>query len=271
MFEKDKFGDIVGVTKKGRIIFGIILLVVVCFITFLCSFTTIKSGEVGLRIRFGKIIDSSLEEGINFKIPFVEKIQKVNIKVQKVELDVEASTKDMQLVGTSTAINYKVISKYASELIRNVGKDYEETILTPAIKESLKSAIAKYNAEEITINRSEVSTSCLNAIQEKVEKYGIIIEEFNLTNFNFSAEYTKAIEEKQVTEQQVQTAKQKLEKAKIEAEEKKVIAEGEAEANKVIEKTLTKDILVQQFIEKWNGKLPDTYAGQDVLSIFNLK
>jgi len=258
------------IKKYKKIIIGVIIGILALILLF-SGFKTIKSGEVGLRIRFGKIVDSSLTEGINFKIPFIEKIQKVNIKVQKSELDVESSTKDMQLINTAVAVNYKVTSNKASELYRTVGQDYVETILNPAIKESIKSSIAQYNAEEITVNRAQVSVSCLNAIQDKVSKYGIIIEDFNLTNIEFSAEYTKAIEEKQVAQQQVETAKQKLEKSKIEAEQKKVVAEGEAEANKVLEKTLTKDILTQQFIEKWNGSLPTTYAGDDILGIFNLK
>lgn len=270
MFKKDGYGNIEGVTKKGVLVICLIVVAIFSFIVLISSFKIIKSGEVGLRIRFGKIVDSSLTEGINFKVPFIEKIQKVNIKVQKVELNVEASTKDMQLVNTDVAVNYKVLSNSASELYRNVGKDYEEVILMPAIKESIKTAIAQYNAEEITINRAGVSTNCLNAIQSKVEKYGIVIEEFNLVNFNFSAEYTKAIEEKQVAEQQVETAKQKLAKAKIEAEEKEVVANGEAKANKILETTLTKEILMQQYIEKWDGKLPTTFAGQDIMSIFKV-
>ena len=142
--------------------------------------------------------------------------------------------------------------------------NYETTVLIPAIKESIKSAIAQYNAEEITTKRSEVSKNCLDALQSKVEKYGIIIEDFNLTDFKFSAEYTKAIEEKQVAEQ-------KLEKAKLEAESKIVEAEATKKANDLLKQSLTDELIAKQFIEKWDGKLPTTYAGDDVLGIFNIK
>ena len=101
-------------------------------------------------------------------------------------------------------------------------------------------------------------------MQKLIEKYGVIIEDFNLTDFSFSEEYTKAIEEKQVAEQN-------LEKAKLEAETKITKAKGESDANALLEKTLTKEILTEKFIEKWNGELPDTYAGDDVMGIFNLK
>lgn len=181
---------------KEKLLGTLGVIIILGIIILLFSFKTIKSGEIGLKTRFGKITDTSLKEGINFKIPFIEKITTINIKVQKAEMAVETSTKDMQIVNSSVAVNYRLEIDKAPNLYREVGNAYEDTILIPAIKESFKSAIAQYNAEEITVNRSEVSQSCLKAIQDKVSKYGIIIEDFNLTDFSFSEEYTKSIEEK---------------------------------------------------------------------------
>ena len=249
-------------TKKKIII--CVIVGAFLLITLFSSFQTIASGEVGLKVRFGKIVNTSLSEGLNLKIPYIESIVKVNIKVQKSELSVESSTKDMQVVNTTLAVNYRVDSKKASELYRTVGSSYDETVLQPAIKESIKSAIAQYNAEEITTKRAEVSTNCLKALQEKVEKYGIIVEDFNLTDFSFSEEYTKAVEEKQVAEQN-------LEKAKLEAETKIVEAEATKKANDLLKQSLTNELVAKQFIEKWDGHLPTTYAGDDILGMFNIK
>lgn len=258
----DEHGDLIINKVIKLIIIGIVSLFLI--ITLFCSFTTIKSGEVGLKIRFGKIVDSKLVEGFNFKIPYIERIVKVNIKVQKSELKVESSTKDMQIINTSIAVNYKVDSSKAVNLYKTVGNRYDDVVLQPAIKESIKSAIAKYNAEEITTKRAEVSLDCLNTIQEKVKKYGIIVEDFNLTDFSFSDEYTKAIESKQVAEQN-------YEKAKLEAETKIVQAEATKKANDMLKQSLTDELIAKQFIEKWDGKLPATYAGDDILKMFNLK
>lgn len=243
------------------VVFGVIGLFIL--ITIFSSFTTVKSGEVGLKVRFGRITDSSITEGINFKIPYVDKIAKVNIKVQKAEMAIESSTKDLQIVNTNIAVNYRIDPEKASYLYKTVGNAYEETVLNPAIKESIKTAIAQYTAEEITVNRNEVSESCLKAIQEKVLKYGIVIEDFNLTDFGFSEAYSQAIEEKQVAEQNKQ-------KAELEAQAKIVQAQAEKEANDLLRQTLTEEVLIQQFIEKWNGQLPSTYAGEDILGLFNL-
>lgn len=248
-------------TKK-YVIYGIIALFLV--ITILCSFQTIKSGEVGLKVRFGKIVNTQLNEGFNLKIPYVEQIVKVNIKVQKVELSTESSSKDLQTIETTLAVNYRINSDKATHLYRTVGNNYESTILEPAIKESIKATIAKYTAAEVITERANVSKNCMKDLQSKVEKYGITIDNFNITNLSFSEEYSKAIEDKQVAEQ-------KLEKAKLDAESKIVEAEATKKANDLLKQSLTDNLIAKEFINKWDGKLPSTYAGKDILSIFNLK
>lgn len=233
-------------------------------VTLFCSFQTIKSGEVGLRVRFGKIIDSNLKEGFNFKIPYVEKIVKVNIKVQKAELSTMAASKDLQDIATVIAVNYRVEGDSASSLYRTVGNAYEAVILEPAIQESVKAVISKYTAEEVVTSRTEVSSKSLEELQDKVSKYGIVIDSFNIINLTFSEEYSNAIEEKQVAEQKLATAK-------LEAEAKLVEAEATKKANDLLRQSLTDELIAKQFIEKWDGKLPETYAGENILGLFNLK
>lgn len=251
-----------GKDVRTLVIFSLVGLFVL--ITVLCSFQTIKSGEVGLRVRFGKIIDSNLSEGFNLKIPYIEKIVKVNIKVQKVELSTMAASKDLQDIATVIAVNYRVEGDSASSLYRTVGNSYEQVILQPAIQESVKAVISKYTAEEVVTSRTEVSSNSLEELQGKVSKYGIVIDSFNIINLTFSEEYSNAIEEKQVAEQKLATAK-------LEAEAKIVEAEATKKANDLLKQSLTDELIAKQFIEKWDGKLPETYAGEDILGIFNLK
>ncbi len=264
--KKEGYGE---VPRVGRItIASIIALFVI--ITLFSSFKTIKSGEVGLKVRFGKIVDSSLKEGLNLKIPYLEKIVKVNIKVQKAELDTESSSKDLQTIKTKLAVNYRVDSDNAVNLYKTVGNSYEETILIPAIQESIKSAMSQYTAEQTITKRNEVSDKCLEEIQEKVKKYGIVVEDFNIIDLDFSDAYNQAIEEKQVAEQKVLTAQQELEKTKIEKEKKIVEAQGTKEANEILNSTLTNENLAKQFIDKWNGSLPTVVSEGDVMKMFGI-
>lgn len=252
--------------KQGTI--GIIVFILV--ILALLSFKTIKSGEVGLKVRFGKIVDTSLKEGLNLKLPLIEKIVKVNIKVQKAELQTESSSKDLQTIKTMLAVNYRVDSEMAVSLYKTVGNSYEETVLTPAIQESIKSVMSQYTAEQTITKRNEVSDNCLKEIQEKVEKYGIKIEDFNIIDLDFSDAYNQAIEEKQVAEQKVLTAQQELERTKIEKEKKIVEAQGTKEANEILNSTLTNQNLTKQFIDKWNGQLPSAMGDENIMKVFGL-
>lgn len=250
--------------KNIRIV-GIIVIVVI--ILLVSSVRIVESGEVGVRVRFGKASNQPTHEGINLKIPFVEEIKKMNIRVQKIEVTTSSSSKDLQDVEMSLAVNYQIDKKKAVNLYKNVGSNYDEVILEPAIEEGIKAVTSKYTAEELITNRSEVSKQCREELDKKVSKYGLSINDFNITNFNFSKEFNKAIEEKQVAEQKVLTAKQELEKERIEAEKKIVKAEAEKRSNELKEESLTDNIIREKFIEKWDGHLPKVTGSNNMLDI----
>lgn len=232
-------------------------------------FSSTKTGEVGIKTKFGKITDTYLSEGINFKMPY-EKIEKVNIKVQKYEnkKELSTSTKDMQIVNNiKVTINYQVNGKEAVNLYKRVGNNYKQTILEPAIQETVKATISKYTSEELVTKRSEISLDINNTLNDRIKGYGINSVSVAINNFDFSQSYNDAIEKKAVAEQEVATAKNQQQKAKIEAETKIIKAKSEAEANKNLEKSLSPEILQQKFIEKWNGQLPTVTSGNSFLDV----
>lgn len=245
-------------------------------VTIIKSFTTIPTGYVGVKTRFGQVQDTVIQEGLNFKMPYVEKIVKIDCKTQKCEYEMEASSKDLQKVSNiKVAVNYNVDKSKANTLYREIGKDFKGVIIEPAIYESVKQGMSQYTAEELIAKRSEVSNVIVTLLTEKLESRGIAITALNITDFSFSQEFDDAIEKKQVTEQQTQQAKYELEKAKVENEKKIENAKTEAEVMKqqneqITEQTLKLKELENQsaLIEKWNGQLPTTVT-DDVLSILN--
>lgn len=255
--------DIENVTYKirPRMLFGLLWIILLLF----GSFTIVNSGEIGLKVRFGKITNTPISEGINWKIPGIEKIVKVNVKVRKYENETALSTssKDLQIINNIVInVNYQIDNTKAVSLYKNVGNNYEDVVITPAIQESVRSIISQYTAEELVTKRSEIANAINDNLNQKLNSYGINVLSTAIKNFDFSAEYNAAIEKKAVAEQNVLTAQQELEKTKIDAEAKKVKAQGDADANMVLEKTLTRDVLLQQFIEKWDGKL-STVSGNE--------
>lgn len=254
---------------KPRMIISLLWLIIILF----GCFSTIKTGEIGIKTRFGKIVGSTTNEGIIFKSP-IEKVEKINIKVQKYENKdaLSTSTKDMQIVNNiKVSINYQIDGTNVVELYKKVGINYSNTILEPAIQETIKGVISKYTSEELVTKRSEISLDINNTLNERIKNYGINSVSVAINNFDFSEVYNQAIEQKAVAEQNVLKAQQELEQTKVEAEKKIVEAEATNKANELLKQNVTDEVLMKQFIEKWDGKLPTTYAGNDILKIFNLK
>ena len=252
---------------QNKLLQKILVAGVVIIMLFASSVRIVESGQVGIRVRLGKVTNKTTSEGINFQIPFIERIEKLNIRVQKTEVTTNSSSKDLQDVDMSLVVNYRIDKEKSINLYKTVGKNYEIIILEPAIEEEIKAVTSRYTAEELITQRSKVSEEAKKELDKKVSKYGIIINEFNITNFKFSEEFSKAIEEKQVAEQKVLTAKQELEKERIEAEKLVVAAEAENKANELKQQSLTNNIIKDKFIEKWDGKLPKVSGGNNMIDI----
>lgn len=249
---------------------SLIVFIIIIIILSLNSIVTIPTGKVGIKTQFGKVIGDTLEAGLSFKIPFVQKINTMNCQVQKVEVDSSSASKDLQVVTTKVAINYNIDKTTATQLFKNVGVKYQDIIINPTIQESLKGVTAQYTAEELITKRNEVSEKITQKLIEKLSEKSIQISAVNIINFDFSAEYNKAIEAKQVAQQQVLTEKENLEKIKVQAEQKLVEAKATSEANKMQEQSLTQGILTKMAIDKWNGSLPTTMA-TDTVPFLNIK
>jgi len=260
---------------KKQIILGSIILIIL--IVVFSSIKTVPTGTVGVKTRFGAVQSTVINEGINLKVPFIEKIVLINCKTQKIDITSESSTRDMQTVNVSIAVNYNVNKSTANSLYQEVGLNYEEIIIKPAMLESIKASMAQYTAEELITKRSEVSDKIKETLISKISERGFVVTGFNITDIIFSDTYNQAIEQKAVAQQQVETAKANLEKQQIENQQKISIAETEARVmeiqnSQITEKTLELKKLENQneFIKKWNGQLPNTMLNEDISAVFGI-
>lgn len=263
---------------KKAVKLGVIAFIVLFgIITLFSSFKTIPTGYVGVKTRFGKVQDSMLVEGINFKVPYIEQIINIDCRTQKCEYTMEASSKDLQKISNiKIAVNYNVDAGKANALYQKVGTDFKSIVIEPAILESVKQGMSQYTAEELITKRSEVSVVIIDLLTQKLADKGILVTALNITDLSFSDEFDAAIEKKQITEQQTQQAKYELEKAKIENEKKIANAKAEAEVMRqqnaeITDKTLKlKELEIQEkLVEKWNGTLP-TYSLGNSTPLFTI-
>ena len=244
--------------KKMPLFAGVVVLTFVVLVIIFSAVGTVKAGERGVLVQFGAVTGKVFDEGLYFKIPFVQEVVKIDVKVQKNEESADAASKDLQVVNSRVALNYKIDPEKAADLYQTVGVNYVSRLIDPSLQESVKAGTAKYTAEELITKRSEVRDAIKQNLKEKLEPHGILVDEFNIVDFSFSPSFNHAIEEKVTAEQQALAAKNKLEQVKFEAEQKIAEARGRAEGIRIESEALkTNDkILEMRFIEAWDGKLP---------------
>ncbi|MBE9123972.1 prohibitin family protein [Tychonema sp. LEGE 07199] len=249
----------------GGIVFIIAALI-------LKPFTIVGPGERGVMMRFGKVQDAILDEGIHPILPIVTSVKTLSVRVQKTDAKAEAASKDLQSITTDLAVNWNVDPAKVNQIFQQIGDEEQivASILSPAISEVLKAATSKKTAEEIITKRTELKTEIDNSLKKRLEPYGVIVRDVSLINFGFSPEFSKAIEAKQIAEQEAKQAEFTVKKATQDARAQINRAKGQAEAQRLQRQTLTSEILQQQAIEKWNGQFPTVMGGGGTLPLINI-
>ena len=271
--------------RRIRLIAGIAVLAVAAIILVSSCCVVGPAGHSGVVMTLGKVSDQVLAEGFHFKAPFVQQVEMISNKIQKKEVAANAVSKDLQTVNSNVAVNFRVSNASSASVFQNIGRGYEDVVLLPAVQESMKSVSAKYTAEELITKREAVSEETKDTLESKVQEYGIIIEKFNIVNFDFTDEFNAAIEAKQVAEQNLLKTKTEQEQAlviaKTEAEKKvltaqaeadaiKVKAQAQAEANRQLSASLNATLVEYQKVQKWDGKLPTATGGSAILDTRDL-
>jgi prohibitin 1 len=246
----------------------VILLVVIGF----NSFVVINPGQAGVVSVLGKAEDAVLLEGVHFKPPVVGKVDIYDITVQKFEVPAQSSTKDLQDLTASFAINFRLDPIQVVNIRRTQGtlENIVAKIIAPQTQESFKIAAARRTVEEAITKRDELKQDFDLALGNRLEKYGIIVLDTSVVDLDFSPEFSKAVEEKQIAEQRAQRAVYVAQEAEQEAEANVNRAKGQAEAQRLLRETLTAELLQKQAIDKWDGKFPQVMGGNGALPFINI-
>lgn len=238
---------------------GVILLIL-----FFSSWFLVPAGEIGVVTRFGAVSRVAYP-GFSLKIPLVEGVTNMDTRTQKDQVDAQAASGDLQSVKSTIAVNYHLQADHAVNVYQNIGPDYQDKIVAPAIQNIFKATTAKYTAEQLITQREAVRNQAEEALKIQLSTYFVVVENFNIVNFDFSPEFDAAIEQKQVTQQSVETSKQQLAKAQVDAQTALAQAKGQADAQAALKNTgaLSPEYLQYIAIQKWNGILP-TYTGGNI-------
>ncbi len=237
------------------LVFGIItaLIVLIGF----NSFIIINPGQAGVLSILGKAQDGVLLEGLHFRPPLISYVDVYDVTVQKFEVPAESSTKDLQDLKARFAINFRLDPVEIVNIRRTQGtlQNIVAKIIAPQTQESFKIAAARRTVEEAITKRSELKEDFDDALGTRLEKYGIIVLDTSVVDLNFSPEFAKAVEEKQIAEQKARRAVYIAREAEQQAQAEVNRAKGKAEAQRLLAETLKAQggelVLQKEAIEAW--------------------
>ena len=249
--------------KKGPARLGLIIAGIVVGFLILHPWVQIGAGERGIVLNFGAVQDNVLGEGLHFRVPVMQRVAVMDVKVQKSLTNAAASSSDLQEVSSEVAVNYHIIPDKANVVYQTIGISFKERIIDPAVQEMVKAVTARYTAEELITKRPAVSEEMRATLSERLRAYNIHVDAFSIVGFSFSKIFMEAIESKQTAEQLALKAKRDLDRIKIEAEQKITAAQAEAESLRLQRANISTDLIELRKVEanlraidKWNGILP---------------
>jgi len=251
-------------------------------IVVLSSFVVVDAGHIGVVTVFGNVEKEPLYNGLHVVLPYKDVVQ-MDTRVQKHEARYDAASVDIQAVHAVMALNYRLIGDRAPEVYRTVGLRYEQSIIDPAAAEVLKANTAVHAANDILQQRPKIKADVQDGLTKWLLKYGIQVTEVSIKDIRFDKDFEQAVERKQIAQQVAEQKRYEVDQAKREAESKvarergegaalqaraegeaaalRLRAAAEAEYNSKVTQSLTPTLIQQQYLAKWDGKLPQFVTG----------
>jgi regulator of protease activity HflC (stomatin/prohibitin superfamily) len=247
------------------------LVVLLLFLWWLAPVAIVPAGYRGVLTTFGKPGEAALDPGIHLRFPLAQTMHLMDVRLQKGEGEGDAASRDLQSVHTRIAINYHLLPSAAVDAFRDIGPSTDvaaERIIVPATQEAVKAVTARFTAEELITRRTEVRDAIGSLLREKMQRHGLVLDEFAIVNFAFSRSFSEAIEAKVKAEQEKLKAERDLLRIEVEAKQRVASAKAEADALALQRQQVTPELLALRRIEneraaiaKWDGKLPQLTGG----------
>ena len=254
-----------------KVIAIVIIILAVVGIASHSSVKIVDAGHRGVLLHWSAVdlTRPPLDEGLHFVVPFQDEVVNIEVRTLKYEKETSAASKDLQTVETTVTVNYHPNKEAIHRLYKNLGLDYENRVIQPAIEETVKQVTANYNAEELITKRPLVKQDIENSIRERLSVFEITTEVISITDFEFSSLFSQAIESKVEAEQKALKAENDLQRIEVEARQREAnaiglananIAEakGEAEAISIINRALAENPNYLEWLktQEWDGRLP---------------
>src|SRR5258708_11607725 len=242
----------------GELVFLILIFVIAFF-----PIVVIGAGQRGVVFNnFSGVENRILGEGVHSRIPFVESVIQMPVRTQATTFQEvgnnSAGTQDSQRVDVDVVINWRLNPAKVNQIYQQVGniEAISDNILTNNVRDSVKASVSKYVALDVQRNRDNVAAKALELLQGKMKKYNVIVDNLSITNINFSDQFNQAIEDAQVQQQKSKAAEYAVLTAKNNAAATIATAQGQSQAQQLLQQALTPELLQKMWIDKWDGHVP---------------
>jgi regulator of protease activity HflC (stomatin/prohibitin superfamily) len=232
------------------------------------SFYIVSPGEIAVKVNNVTGTTVTSEAGYHLKRPFLDSIFKYNVKTELIGYQAVGASRDLQEVTLELQVNFRPAYEEVNKIHVNIGPKYVTKVIEPALFESAKAAIAQYNAEEMMIQREKLKEMIFEKLKVNLSQYNIFIENISIKDIDFREDFNRAVESKVIEQQKVKAEEYKSQQAEF---KKQVIikeAEGDAERQRLLSKSASKDSIALAWISKWNGDVPSVITGGSNTGMF---
>ncbi|CAI8039351.1 Prohibitin-1, mitochondrial [Geodia barretti] len=255
----------------AKVVLIVLIVLVVVGLVAASSVKIVDAGTRGVLLHWSAVdlTQPPLEEGLHFVTPFADDVINIEVRTLKYEKSTTAASKDLQTVRTTVTVNYHPEKEMIHYLYKDLGLDYENRVIQPAIEETVKQVTANYNAEELITKRPQVKADIQDEITDRLNAFNLATEVISITDFEFSLLFSQAIESKVEAEQKAFRAENDLLRIQVEAQQQEAQAfgiananiaeaEGEAKAIRIINQALAENPNYLEWFKTraWDGKLP---------------
>lgn len=197
--------------------------------------------------RLSGVKETVVNEGTHFLVPWLQKSIIFDVRTKPRNIATTTGSKDLQMVSLTLRVLHRPNVKALPKIYQNLGADYDERVLPSIGNEVLKAIVAQFDAAELITQREAVSERIRNDLTLRAAEFNIALEDVSITHMTFGREFTKAVEQKQIAQQDAERARFIVERAEQERQANVIRAEGESESAEAISKAIQKagDGLIQ--------------------------